>query len=126
MPNCAILSTQSETCVNHVKVDFVNFVTKLWTLHSLSIDLWLLPESGSGRKSCVWFTKQIYSLYRAGVSKFSLVRQVHAPSLCKIFSHTPSLNGMAHTHMYTYTHTCLLYTSPSPRDATLSRMPSSA
>ena len=23
-------------------------------------------------------------------------------------------------------HTCLLYTSPSPRDATLSRMPSSA
>ena len=25
-----------------------------------------------------------------------------------------------------YTHTCLLYTSPSPRDATLSRMPSSA
>ena len=27
------------------------------------------------------------------------------------------------THWYT---TCLLYTSPSPRDATLSRMPSSA
>ena len=25
-----------------------------------------------------------------------------------------------------YTNTCLLYTSPSPRDATLSRMPSSA
>ena len=25
-----------------------------------------------------------------------------------------------------YQHTCLLYTSPSPRDATLSRMPSSA
>ena len=25
-----------------------------------------------------------------------------------------------------YSHTCLLYTSPSPRDATLSRMPSSA
>ena len=28
-------------------------------------------------------------------------------------------------HMYPY-NTCLLYTSPSPRDATLSRMPSSA
>ena len=25
-----------------------------------------------------------------------------------------------------YLHSCLLYTSPSPRDATLSRMPSSA
>ena len=29
-------------------------------------------------------------------------------------------------HTITYTYTCLLYTSPSPRDATLSRMPSSA
>ena len=27
---------------------------------------------------------------------------------------------------YAMLHTCLLYTSPSPRDATLSRMPSSA
>ena len=27
---------------------------------------------------------------------------------------------------YQLTYTCLLYTSPSPRDATLSRMPSSA
>ncbi|GAB5779900.1 hypothetical protein JMUB7512_27730 [Staphylococcus aureus] len=26
----------------------------------------------------------------------------------------------------TYTHTCLLYTSPSPRDYAASRMPSSA
>ena len=30
--------------------------------------------------------------------------------------------GLVHTAR----HTCLLYTSPSPRDATLSRMPSSA
>ena len=27
---------------------------------------------------------------------------------------------------YSYSRSCLLYTSPSPRDATLSRMPSSA
>ena len=27
---------------------------------------------------------------------------------------------------YVFAYTCLLYTSPSPRDATLSRMPSSA
>ena len=31
---------------------------------------------------------------------------------------------MAHAFNY-YAYTCLLYTSPSPRDATLSRMPSS-
>ena len=30
------------------------------------------------------------------------------------------------TEVGTYTELCLLYTSPSPRDATLSRMPSSA
>ena len=29
-------------------------------------------------------------------------------------------------HVLYASHTCLLYTSPSPRDATLSRMPSSA
>ena len=31
-----------------------------------------------------------------------------------------------HSKYYTLYNTCLLYTSPSPRDATLSRMPSSA
>ena len=31
-----------------------------------------------------------------------------------------------HEERETTVHTCLLYTSPSPRDATLSRMPSSA
>ena len=30
------------------------------------------------------------------------------------------------TGSYNWDYTCLLYTSPSPRDATLSRMPSSA
>ena len=30
------------------------------------------------------------------------------------------------THMCDYLYTCLLYTSPSPRDWTISRMPSSA
>ena len=49
---------------------------------------------------------------------------------------TNSLNGITGTWdgpivtsaagMITYNFTCLLYTSPSPRDATLSRMPSSA
>ena len=34
--------------------------------------------------------------------------------------------GVCHTDAYTLSGACLLYTSPSPRDATLSRMPSSA
>ena len=36
---------------------------------------------------------------------------------------TPSFGNRLKIHIYK---TCLLYTSPSPRDATLSRMPSSA
>ena len=31
-----------------------------------------------------------------------------------------------YVYVYMYVYICLLYTSPSPRDATLSRMPSSA
>ena len=34
-----------------------------------------------------------------------------------------AMRGLSYTELAT---TCLLYTSPSPRDATLSRMPSSA
>ena len=36
------------------------------------------------------------------------------------------LADMFHLYMPDYDHTCLLYTSPSPRDGLLSRMPSSA
>ena len=43
----------------------------------------------------------------------------HAAGLC------PNFNGN-HTLSNIHEYTCLLYTSPSPRDATLSRMPSSA
>ena len=32
----------------------------------------------------------------------------------------------SHAHQFAEMHTCLLYTSPSPRDRTRSRMPSSA
>ena len=38
---------------------------------------------------------------------------------------TPGKGGSTHLNKPVY-NSCLLYTSPSPRDATLSRMPSSA
>ena len=41
------------------------------------------------------------------------------------WSYTPAANDNSNVS-FTYLVTCLLYTSPSPRDATLSRMPSSA
>ena len=37
-----------------------------------------------------------------------------------------SFTQMFQDYLHTYPLPCLLYTSPSPRDATLSRMPSSA
>ena len=45
------------------------------------------------------------------------------------FNHTPIENqveGSVARYWHPQYRTCLLYTSPSPRDATLSRMPSSA
>ena len=47
--------------------------------------------------------------------------------LARIFSMPKSyVTGMAATILIALLVVCLLYTSPSPRDATLSRMPSSA
>ena len=45
----------------------------------------------------------------------------HTETTSKI---TETINSMDYNTGYQYS--CLLYTSPSPRDATLSRMPSSA
>ena len=44
----------------------------------------------------------------------------------QIFSLEPKLDDEGALFRSTYDGSCLLYTSPSPRDATLSRMPSSA
>ena len=49
----------------------------------------------------------------------------HAPQTVALVQHAlrgRPLRRLLNTHL----HSCLLYTSPSPRDATLSRMPSSA
>ena len=53
----------------------------------------------------------------------------HASQITKYIAHaeTQQEQGLdTHPHPPTHTHTCLLYTSPSPRDGLLSRMPSSA
>ena len=39
---------------------------------------------------------------------------------------TPMLNSPLHPDRWDYIYSCLLYTSPSPRDLSTSRMPSSA
>ena len=47
----------------------------------------------------------------------------HAKSICLNFGMAKEFGGKCNLR---FDDTCLLYTSPSPRDATLSRMPSSA
>ena len=44
----------------------------------------------------------------------------------QIFAEYPGEQGVAFHHDEAYAGPCLLYTSPSPRDGLLSRMPSSA
>ena len=46
--------------------------------------------------------------------------------LVKELDNLSSLPSLSETYIHKYLNDCLLYTSPSPRDATLSRMPSSA
>ena len=53
--------------------------------------------------------------------------EAHTLSLDKLFeTFSTTLNKFDNEHGFANSRACLLYTSPSPRDATLSRMPSSA
>ena len=49
-----------------------------------------------------------------------------ANTLKKVFSKKKKLKFVLISGMFSEKHSCLLYTSPSPRDGLLSRMPSSA
>ena len=65
--------------------------------------------------------------YEDGVTKQHCVRTIHAEqnALAQAAKHGIAVNG-ATLYCKMEPCSCLLYTSPSPRDATLSRMPSSA
>ena len=54
----------------------------------------------------------------AGIAGLTTARLLNREHQVTVFEAEDRIGG--------HTNTCLLYTSPSPRDATLSRMPSSA
>ena len=63
----------------------------------------------------------------AATGEVALEHLAHeAVSLVVLDVGLPDMSGFELLKRIRQTHTCLLYTSPSPRDATLSRMPSSA
>ena len=51
--------------------------------------------------------------------------QVHTKNITNTFTQV-QIKTFTNTFSFTQVHTCLLYTSPSPRDSGISRMPSSA
>ena len=59
------------------------------------------------------------------ISKYELIHEPVENDTAKIAAKLAS-QGKVKIIVKGHIHTCLLYTSPSPRDATLSRMPSSA
>ena len=70
------------------------------------------------------------------IEELAVVRMVHATGMVGLEAHVQFSEGMAEAArtaleagapiLCDVRMVCLLYTSPSPRDATLSRMPSSA
>ena len=59
-------------------------------------------------------------------SEFDEILKEYAGKESLLSAERKSLSNLSNEDKKTYGETCLLYTSPSPRDATLSRMPSSA
>ena len=67
----------------------------------------------------IWNNDNINERFYSG--KTRALYGTHVSTADRLYSNFPYLRPMA-----TITHDCLLYTSPSPRDRTRSRMPSSA
>ena len=70
-----------------------------------------------------------FSFYQHGLSLFGDTLYLSEPWNSEVYKHSIGENLTTITNrmlQYCWITNCLLYTSPSPRDATLSRMPSSA
>ena len=60
-----------------------------------------------------------------GITVDDLLKKDRVPAPATFFEQSPMKPGLTRVATKRF-YSCLLYTSPSPRDATLSRMPSSA
>ena len=84
----------------------------------LNIDRKLLPD---GLLRGLWRGIDADASGNVTVQEFMVFMRAHAAHLDSMAGYTHRMHELASTQKV-----CLLYTSPSPRDATLSRMPSSA
>ena len=80
-----------------------------------------MPPRSKKKKDPAWFAQPV-SENDKGLFKRALARYIATEYSLK--------DGLPHANVETYLavlpYTCLLYTSPSPRDLSTSRMPSSA
>ena len=67
-------------------------------------------------------SKSIFPLKASNISRKAALSRTTTFRLLSVLSDL----GYIHKNLSSNTYTCLLYTSPSPRDRTRSRMPSSA
>ena len=92
-------------------------------LHNVSIQrarAMNLPQSG------VVLAKSGYDFVRAGVPRGALITELNGQAVSTVEDVLSHVSASADDQEWRLRYVCLLYTSPSPRDATLSRMPSSA
>ena len=97
-------------------------------------------KTGGEKKSLAWYRSAVKaeaSAYKKNFKKYILDERGDKAGLAKeqdanelrkyaVMGHMYMFEYKAKMRWLPYYDSCLLYTSPSPRDATLSRMPSSA
>ena len=111
--------------------DFVLWV--FMCLINIRVSLFRLPRRGLPRPTCLSFpatTPRATTphLYRTGYHACVYISRLSRHSLILLLGYHTRAITLHHTRKSGYhtRHSCLLYTSPSPRDKRQSRMPSSA
>ena len=94
---------------DHAELDFTNDYT---------LEAWVFPESFE------WLAGIISKYHTPASHGYVLRLTSQSPYTGISFDETETNTGILYTGQWF--HICLLYTSPSPRDGLLSRMPSSA
>ena len=89
-----------------------DYVTEYFSLEQMDPDAWTFPVSTKGIEG-IELLHKAYGLWRDVVKQNNLGR-FHGTDSSKVGQMIDDIR------------TCLLYTSPSPRDLVISRMPSSA
>ena len=109
MAYCAVLKFPHPLYLTDISIPAAVYMS------SVSVDVWLV-EGGESDSMRVAHSSEIKE-------RSMILGNLMPPPLCQFAKVTYMYIVHVHVHARTC---CLLYTSPSPRDATLSRMPSSA